>query len=86
MKMDRKFFVALSTKPPVYKPEHQSTNKQHHQRNCCRQPLKVGIQNDIIARHPELRLSLLASALKTYARSQGCLETLMADLDPNSQC
>jgi hypothetical protein len=28
MKMDRKFFVALSTKPPAHKAEHQSTNKQ----------------------------------------------------------
>ena len=43
-----------------------------------RQPLKIGIHNDIIARHPELRLSLIASALKTYTRSLGYLETLKA--------
>jgi ProP effector len=43
-----------------------------------RQPLKVGIHNDIIALHPELRPSLIASALKTYTRSLGYLETLKA--------
>ena len=43
-----------------------------------RQPLKIGIHNDIIARHPELRPSLIASALKTYTRSLGYLETLTA--------
>jgi ProP effector len=43
-----------------------------------RQPLKIGIHNDIIARHPELRPSLIASALKTYTRSLGYLETLKA--------
>jgi sRNA-binding protein len=49
--------------------------------NCFRQPrqpLKIGIHNDIIARHPELRPNLIASALKTYTRSQGYLETLKA--------
>ena len=47
--------------------------------NCFRQPgqpLKIGIHKDIIARHPELRPSLIASALKTYTRSVGYLETL----------
>jgi len=43
-----------------------------------RQPLKIGIHNDIIARHPELRPSLIASALKMYTRSPGYLETLEA--------
>ena len=43
-----------------------------------RQPLKIGIRNDIVARHPELRPSLIASALKTYTRSLGYLETLKA--------
>ena len=49
--------------------------------NCFRQPcqpLKIGIHNDIIAQHPELRPSLIASALKTYTRSLGYLETLKA--------
>jgi sRNA-binding protein len=49
--------------------------------NCFRQPrqsLKIGIHNDIIARHPELRRSLIASALKAYTRSLGYLETLKA--------
>ena len=49
--------------------------------NCFRQPrqpLKIGIHNDIIARHPELRPSWLTSALKTYTRSLGYLETLKA--------
>ena len=49
--------------------------------NCFRQPrqpLKIGIHNDVIARHPELRHSLIASALKTYTRSLGYLETLKA--------
>jgi hypothetical protein len=44
-----------------------------------RQPLKIGIHNDIIIRHPELRPSLIASALKTYTRSLGYLETLKTD-------
>ena len=43
-----------------------------------RQPLKIGIRNDIVARHPELRPSLIASALKTYTRSLSYLETLKA--------
>jgi ProP effector len=43
-----------------------------------RQPLKIGIHNDIIARHPELRPSLIANALKIYTRSLGYLETLEA--------
>ena len=43
-----------------------------------RQPLKIGIHNDIIAQHPELRASLIASALKTYTRSLGYLEMLKA--------
>jgi len=43
-----------------------------------RQPLKIGIHNDIVARHPELRPSLIARALKTYTRSLGSLETLTA--------
>jgi ProP effector len=59
--------------------------------NCFRQPdqpLKIGIHKDIIARHPELRPSLMASTLKTYTRSVGYLETLKAgapriDLDGN---
>jgi ProP effector len=42
------------------------------------QPLKVGIHNDIIARHPERPPSLIASALNTYTRSLGYLETLKA--------
>jgi ProP effector len=49
--------------------------------NCFRppcEPLKIGIHNDIIAQHPELRPSLIASALKTYTRSPGYLETLKA--------
>jgi ProP effector len=49
--------------------------------NCFRQPcepLKIGIHNDIIARQPELRPSLLASALKSYTRSLGYLEALKA--------
>jgi ProP effector len=49
--------------------------------NCFRQPrqpLKIGIHDDVIARHPELRASLIASALKTYTRSLGYLETLKA--------
>ena len=49
--------------------------------NCFRQPhqpLKIGIHNDVIARHPELRPSLIASALKTYTRSLDYLETLKA--------
>jgi ProP effector len=49
--------------------------------NCFRQPcqpLKIGIHNDVIARHPEVRRSLIASALKTYTRSLGYLETLKA--------
>ena len=43
-----------------------------------RQPLKIGIHNDIVARHPELRPGLIAKALKTYTRSLGYLETLRA--------
>ena len=43
-----------------------------------RQPLKIGIHNDIVARHPELRPSLIARALKTYTRSVGYLTTLKA--------
>ena len=43
-----------------------------------RQPLKIGIHNDIVARHPELRPSLIARALETYTRSLGYLETLTA--------
>ena len=49
--------------------------------NCFlrpRQPLKIGIDNDVIARHPELRPSLIASALKTYTRDLGYLEALKA--------
>src|ERR1700751_939927 len=49
--------------------------------NCFRQPrqpLKIGMHNDVIARHPELRPSLIASALKAYTRSLGYLETLKA--------
>ena len=49
--------------------------------NCFRQPgqpLKIGIHNDIIARHPELQPGPIASALKTYTRSVGYLETLKA--------
>jgi len=43
-----------------------------------RQPLKIGIHKGIIARHPELRPSVLASALATYTRSLSYLETLKA--------
>src|SRR5262249_19680472 len=49
--------------------------------NCFRQPsqpLKIGIHNDIIARHPELQPGLVASALRMYTRSVGYLETLKA--------
>src|SRR6516164_5164412 len=49
--------------------------------NCLRQlgrPLKIGIHNDIIARHPELQPGLIASALRMYTRSVGYLETLKA--------
>jgi len=49
--------------------------------SCFRQPcepLKIGIHNDIIARHPELRPSVLANALKAYTRSLGYLETIKA--------
>jgi ProP effector len=49
--------------------------------NCFRQPcepLKIGIHNDIIARHPELRPSVLANALKAYTRSLGYLQTIKA--------
>jgi ProP effector len=49
--------------------------------NCFHQPcepLKIGIHNDIIARQPELRPSLLASALKSYTRSLRYLEALKA--------
>ena len=49
--------------------------------NCfCepRQPLKIGIREDIIARHPEIRPGLIVSALKTYTRSVGYSETLKA--------
>jgi len=49
--------------------------------NCFRrprQPLKIGIHTDVIARHPELRPSLIASALKTYTRELGYLEALKA--------
>jgi sRNA-binding protein len=49
--------------------------------NCFRQPrqpLKIGIHNDITGQHPELRASLIASALKTYTRSLGYLEMLKA--------
>jgi ProP effector len=38
----------------------------------------ASIHNDIIAQHPELRPRLIASALKTYTRSLGYLETLRA--------
>jgi|SRR5215467_8912583 len=51
--------------------------------NCFRQPrqpLKIGIHNDVIAQPPELRPSLIASALKTYTRSLGYLEALKAGL------
>ena len=59
--------------------------------NCFRQPrqpLNIGIHNDVIARHPELRPNLIASALKAYTRSLGYLKTLKAgsariDLDGN---
>ena len=47
--------------------------------NCFRQPwepLKIGIHNDVIAWHPELRPSVLANALKAYTRSLGYLETI----------
>ena len=49
--------------------------------NCFRQPgqpLKIGIHNDVIARHPELQPGLIASALRTYTRSVGYLKTLKA--------
>jgi ProP effector len=54
----------------------------HEKRPNCfrqpRQPLKIGIHNDIAARHPELPPSLIARALKTYTRSLGYLETRKA--------
>jgi sRNA-binding protein len=49
--------------------------------NCFRQPgqpLKIGIRNDVVARHPELQPGLIASALRTYTRSVGYLKTLKA--------
>jgi ProP effector len=49
--------------------------------NCFRQPsqpLKIGIHNDVIARHPELQPGLIASALRTYTRSVSYLKTLKA--------
>src|SRR6516162_1941154 len=49
--------------------------------NCFRQPgqpLKIGIHNDIIARETELQPRLIVSALRTYTRSVGYLETLKA--------
>jgi ProP effector len=57
--------------------------------NCFRQPgqpLKIGIHDDVIARHPELQPGLIASA---YTRSVGYLKTLKAgavriDLEGNS--
>ena len=42
------------------------------------QPLKIGIRNDVIARHPELQPGLIARALRTYTRSVGYLKTLKA--------
>jgi ProP effector len=59
--------------------------------NCfChpRQPLKIGIREDIVARCPDIQPGLIASALKTYTRSVDYLETLKAgaariDLDGN---
>ena len=60
--------------------------------NCFRrpgQPLKIGIHNDVIARHPERQPGLIASALRTYTRAVGYLKTLKAgsariDLEGNS--
>jgi ProP effector len=49
--------------------------------NCFRQPrqpLKIGIHNDIIVRQTELQPGLIATALRTYTRSLGYLETLKA--------
>lgn len=59
--------------------------------NCfCepRRPLKIGIREDIAARHPDLRPGLIASALRTYTRSVGYWSALRAgtpriDLDGN---
>jgi sRNA-binding protein len=45
---------------------------------CFCQPLKIGIREDIIARHPEIRPGLIASALKTYTRSVGYWSALKA--------
>jgi hypothetical protein len=47
--------------------------------NCFRQPrqpLKIGIHNDVIARHPELRPSLIASALKDPMQARRAEEML----------
>jgi ProP effector len=49
--------------------------------NCFRQPrqpLKIGIHNDVIGRQMELQPGLIVSALRTYTRSVGYLETLKA--------
>jgi sRNA-binding protein len=39
--------------------------RTHH----LRRPLKIGIRDDIIARHPDLRPGLIESALSTYAQN-----------------
>jgi ProP effector len=36
--------------------------------NHLRRPLKIGIRDDITARHPDLRAGLIVGALKTYTR------------------
>jgi sRNA-binding protein len=56
--------------------------------NHLRRPLKIGIKDDIIARHPDLRPALIVSALSTYARCVPYWDTLKAgapriDLDGN---
>jgi len=53
-----------------------------------RQPLKIGIREDIIAQHPELQPSVIVSALQNYTRCVPYWSTLKAgaariDLDGN---
>jgi ProP effector len=56
--------------------------------NHLRRPLKIGIRDEIIARHPDLRPGLIVSALKMYTRCVPYWDTLKAgavriDLDGN---
>ena len=43
-----------------------------------RQPLKIGIREDIIAQHPELQPSVIVSALQNYTRCVPYWSTLKA--------